>query len=180
MPMMPMTPGICASPTSPVAPVPEMPLRARETVVSNPMSIMKQMAVSKPMTPTPNPTPVPMPLPRCSRHVLQLAPEMQGMLARMSQPFLQTNHSSCPHLYQENGFFMPLVFKASNSDPDTLTFDEVMANTVNHQGWLEAAANEISALEAKGTWEEADILQAESKILTGTWVFSCHSHHTWN
>ena len=132
--MMPMTlgtPGIHASPTSPVAPVPEMPLRACETAVSNPMSITKQMAVSKPMTPTPNPTPVPMPLPRHLRRVLQLAPEMQGMLARTSQPFLQTNHSSCPHLYQENGFFMPLVFKASNSDLDTLTFGEAMADTVN-------------------------------------------------
>ena len=123
------------------------------------------MVVSKPMTP--------MPLPRCSRCMLQLAPEMQGMLARTSQPFLHTNHSSCPHLYQENGFFMPLVFKASKSDLDTLTFDEVMANTVNHQGWLEVASNEISILEAKGTWEEVDILQAESKILPGTWVFCC-------
>ena len=66
---------------------------------------------------------------------------------------------------------MPLMFKASTSDPDTLTFDEAMADTVNHQGWLEAAANEISALEAKGTWEEVNILQAESKILSGTWVF---------
>ena len=153
MPMMPMMPGIHASPTTPVAPVPEMPLQARETVVSNPMSIMKQMAVSKPMTPTPNPTPVHMPPPRCLRCVLLLAPEMQGMLARMSQPFLHTNHSSCPHLYQENGFFMPLLFKASNLDPDTLTFDEVMADTLNCQGWLEADVNEISALEAKGTWE---------------------------
>ena len=178
MPMTPGTsgtPGIHVSPTSPVAPVPEMPLQACETVVSDPMSITKQMAVSKPMTPTPNPTPVPTPLPRHSRHVLQLAPEMQGMLARTSQPFLQTNHSSCPHLYQENGFFTPLVFKASNSDPDTFTFDEAMADTVNCQGWLEAAVNEISALEAKGTWEEVDILQAESKILPGTWVF-CHKH----
>ena len=134
MPMMPGTPGIHASPTSPVVPVPETPLRAHETVVSDPMSITKQMAVSKPMTPTPHPTPVPTPLPRCSRHVLQLTPEMQGMLARMSQPFLQTNHSSCPHLYQENGFFTPLVFKASNSDLDTLPFDEVMADTVSHHG----------------------------------------------
>ena len=170
---MPMMPGIHASPTSPVAPVPEMPLRAHETAESDPMSITKQMAVSKPMTPTRNPTPVPMPLPRHSRHVLHLAPEMQGMLSRMSQRFLHTNHSSCPHLYQENGFFMPLVFKASNLDLDTLTFDEAMANTVNCQGWLEAAANEISALEAKGTWEEVNILQAESKILPGTWVFHC-------
>ena len=170
---MPMTPGIHASPTSPVAPVPEMPLRAHETVVSDPISITKQMAVSKPMTPTPNPTPVPMSPPRHLRRVLQLAPEMQGMLARMSQPFLHTNHSSCPHLYQDNGLFTPLVFKASKSDLDTLTFDEAMANITNCQGWTEAATNEISALEAKGTWEEVDILQAGSKILPRTWVF----HH---
>ena len=58
---------------------------------------------------------------------------------------------------------MCLVFKASNSDPDTLTFDEVMANITNCQGWLEAAMNETSALEAKGTWEEVDILEAESR-----------------
>ena len=66
-----------------------------------------------------------------------------------------------------------VVFMASNSDLDTLTFNEVMADTVNCQGWLEAVANEISALEAKGKWEEVDILQAESKILPGTWVFHC-------
>ena len=60
---------------------------------------------------------------------------------------------------------MPLVFKASNLDLDTLTFNEAMADTVNCLEWLEAAANEISSLEANGTWEEFDILQAESKIL---------------
>ena len=65
--MMPMTRGIRASPTSPVTPVPEMPLQARETAVSDPISITKQIAVSKPMTPTPNPTTVPMPPPRHSR-----------------------------------------------------------------------------------------------------------------
>ena len=173
--IMPMTPGMHAFPTSPVAPELTTPLQACETAVSDPISITKQTVVSKPMTPTPTPTPaVPTPPLQCSRCVLKLAPEMQGSnLAQASQPFLHSNHSSCPHLYQENGFVTPLVFKACNSDPDTLNFDEAMADIKNHQGWLEAATNEISTLEAKGTWEEVDILQAESRILPRTWVF-CH------
>ena len=36
---------------------------------------------------------------------------------------------------------------------------------------MKAASDEIEALEAKGTWEEVDLSDAETKILPGTWTF---------
>ena len=66
---------------------------------------------------------------------------------------------------------VPYCYKASNSDPDTLTFDQAMSD-IEHKGkWLQAAASEIAALESKGTWEEVPIAEAKTKILPGTWVF---------
>ena len=56
------------------------------------------------------------------------------------------------------------------SDPDTLTFDEAMADP-DQPKWLEAAEKEICFLEEKGTWVEGRINQATSKILPGAWVF---------
>ena len=58
------------------------------------------------------------------------------------------------------------------SDPDTLTFDEAMAD-LNRPEWLEATKKEIRSLEDKGTWVKAGIDQETSKILPGTWVFWC-------
>lgn len=79
--------------------------------------------------------------------------------------------SANSNLFQDSGLPAPYVYKAARSDPDTLNFDEAMADTENRQAWMDAAAKEISALEEKGTWEEVDISDAKSKVLPGTWVF---------
>jgi hypothetical protein len=64
------------------------------------------------------------------------------------------------------------VYKASNSDPDTLSFNEAM-NDVDSEEWRKAALKEIEQLEEKGTWREISIHEVPSgeTVLPGTWVF---------
>ena len=80
-------------------------------------------------------------------------------------------------VYNENGFPDPSLkmfqlHKASNSDPDTLTYDDAM-NDVDSSEWRKAALKEIQDLEGKGTWEEVSISEVppNETILPGTWVF---------
>ena len=65
---------------------------------------------------------------------------------------------------------LPFCFKASSSDPDTLSFDEAMSDP-DFPKWRLSADSEIRALESKKTWLEESIEKATSKILPGTWVF---------
>ena len=65
----------------------------------------------------------------------------------------------------------PMFFKAAATDPDTLSFDQALADVEHLDKWKEAAEKEIKSLEDKETWEEVDISEATSKILPGTWVF---------
>ena len=64
------------------------------------------------------------------------------------------------------------VYKASNADPDTLSFDEAMKD-VDSDEWRKAALKEIKELEGKGTWREVSVRDVPSgeTILPGTWVF---------
>ena len=63
------------------------------------------------------------------------------------------------------------AFKAATTDPDTLSFDQAMADTANVTRWMEAATKEIVSLEKNGTWREVAFEDAKTKILPGTWVF---------
>ena len=75
-------------------------------------------------------------------------------------------------IFEENGIVLsPTAFKAAPTDPDTLTFDQAMADTANVTKWMEAATKEIVNLEKNGTWKEVGIEDAKTKILPGTWVF---------
>ena len=69
------------------------------------------------------------------------------------------------------GICCPSVYKASASDPDTLTYDQALKDTANLEGWKQAAALEIGNLAKNGTWEEVPLSSAEAKVLPGTWVF---------
>ena len=64
------------------------------------------------------------------------------------------------------------VYKASNSDPDTLSFDEAMYD-VDVVEWRKASLTEITDLEKKETWVEVNIYDVPKgeTILPGTWVF---------
>ncbi|KAI2508011.1 hypothetical protein MHU86_6418 [Fragilaria crotonensis] len=65
----------------------------------------------------------------------------------------------------------PSSYKASVSDPDTLSFNEAMADRDNIEKWLKAANDEIQSLQKNGTWIEVPITEAKTRILPGTWVF---------
>jgi hypothetical protein len=67
--------------------------------------------------------------------------------------------------------FIPAAHVASNSDPDTLSYDEAMSDLDNKVEWQKSAVKEVLALVEKGTWDEVDISTAKSRILPGTWVF---------
>ena len=62
------------------------------------------------------------------------------------------------------------MLKAAASDPDTLTYDEILQDSELVE-WKKAATNEITSLEEKGTWEEVSTDQAQGTILPDTWVF---------
>ena len=87
-----------------------------------------------------------------------------------------TYDSNCMnyHLYhtllQQSNLCDLAICKAAASDPDTLSFDQILLEP-NLDQWKAAAQREIEALEAKGTWEEVPVEDATTRILPGTWVF---------
>jgi transposase InsO family protein len=88
----------------------------------------------------------------------------------MAHAFLVSAQPGLSHIYADNGITQPYAFKASNSDPDTLSYDEAMAD-VDRDKWIEAAIQEILSLEKEDTWTEVDIEEALSKVLPSQWVF---------
>jgi hypothetical protein len=67
-------------------------------------------------------------------------------------------------IYFANGLSPPYAFKVSNSDPDTLSYEEAMKD-VDKLKWIEAAEKEIKSLEDQDTWTEVDISDATSRVL---------------
>jgi hypothetical protein len=88
----------------------------------------------------------------------------------MNHAFLVADQPGFTAIYEINGITQPYVFKASHSDPDTLSYDEAMAD-VDRELWIKAAKKEIKSLEDQGTWTEVDISEATSRILPSQWVF---------
>jgi len=66
--------------------------------------------------------------------------------------------------------FEPNVFKASKSDPDTLTLEQALADKENYSKWLDALDKEITSLEEKGVWEEVLESEAKGDIVPTHWV----------
>ena len=81
-----------------------------------------------------------------------------------------------PHLYHhlltELGITDIQACKASLSEPDTLTYDQVLLDP-DIEEWKKNAHKEITQLESKDTCVEGPTSEATSKILPGTWVFCC-------
>jgi hypothetical protein len=73
-------------------------------------------------------------------------------------------------MYAANGLSQPYVYKASNTDPDTLSYEEVMKD-VDKSKWIAATEKEIKSLEDQNTWTEVDISEATSRVLPSQWVF---------
>ena len=66
----------------------------------------------------------------------------------------------------------PVIYKASKSDPDTLTLDQALSNPdpLEREAWLEACDKEIRELERMGAWEEVPAAEATTKIIPMHWV----------
>ena len=73
-------------------------------------------------------------------------------------------------IYEMNGLSQPYALKASNSDPDTLSYEQAMVD-VDRDMWIQAMKKEIASLEDHETWTEVDISEATSRILPSQWVF---------
>jgi hypothetical protein len=84
--------------------------------------------------------------------------------------FLVADQPGLKAIYETNGLVQPFAFKASNSDPDTLSYDEAMADP-DRDLWIGAAKKEIKSLEDHGTWTEVDASEATSRPLPSQWVF---------
>jgi hypothetical protein len=48
------------------------------------------------------------------------------------------------------------MYKASNLDPDVLSYDEAMRD-MDHDKWIESATKEIRELEQHGAWDEVPV-----------------------
>ena len=87
-----------------------------------------------------------------------------------------TSLSLNPHLHHllltEFGIADIQACEAALSDPDTLTYDQVLSDP-DIEEWKKSAHKEITQLESKDTWVEVPTSEATSKILPGTWVFHC-------
>ena len=81
-----------------------------------------------------------------------------------------------PHLHHllltELGITDIQACKAALSDPDTLTYDQVLFDP-DIEEWKKSTHKEVTQLESKDTWVEVPTSEATSKILPGTWVFHC-------
>ena len=62
--------------------------------------------------------------------------------------------------------------KAALSDPDTLTYDQVLLDPEIEE-WKKSTHKEITQLESKDKWVEVPTSEATSKIHPGTRVFDC-------
>jgi hypothetical protein len=71
----------------------------------------------------------------------------------------------------DSGCSTAFAFKASISDPDTMTYEQAMMDTEHVDEWLKCMEEEIKCFEEIGSWTEVDVSEAKSKIIPGTWVF---------
>jgi Reverse transcriptase (RNA-dependent DNA polymerase) len=69
-------------------------------------------------------------------------------------------------------FELASAFKANNTNPDLLSYEQAMAcGPEERERWIESAVEEIRKLESIDCWEEVPTSEATSKILPGTWAF---------
>ena len=158
-------------PATPISPV-HQPIFS-PVMEQTPMSETRETPVpdnsvtgaKSPMPPTSPPPPT---SPRRSNRI-RAAPQRLGYNNTQGHGYFA---SPSAWIFEENGIILsPTAFKAAASDPDTLSFDQAMADIEHVTKWMEAAAKEVASLEKNGTWKEVSMLEAKTKILPGTWVF---------
>ena len=158
-------------PATPISPVhqpvfsPVMEQTPMSETRETPVPDNSVTGAKSPMPPTSPPPPT---SPRRSNRI-RAAPQRLGYDNTQGHGYFA---SPSAWIFEENGIILsPTAFKAAASDPDTLSFDQAMADIEHVTKWMEAAAKEVASLEKNGTWKEVSMLEAKTKILPGTWVF---------
>jgi hypothetical protein len=105
--------------------------------------------------------------PRRSNHICA-APQCLGYNSTQGHGYFA---SPSAWIFEENGIILsPTAFKAAASDPDTLSFDQAMADIEHVTKWIEAAAKEVASLDKNGSWKEVRMLEAKTKKYYGSRV----------
>ena len=80
---------------------------------------------------------------------------------------------------EENGIILsPTAFKAAASDPDTLSFDQAMADIEHVTKWMEAAAKEVASLEKMEPGRKSVSLKLRLRFFQGLGYFGASDHLT--
>ncbi|KAI2509043.1 hypothetical protein MHU86_5419 [Fragilaria crotonensis] len=150
--------------TLPSSPTPIRPANESDKVSEQPVAPKATKAKSTPVKHEPR---------RSTRN--RSAPVRLGYDGQQGHGYMaEFDGTSLEWLYNEVAECLsppPSSYKASVSDPDTLSFSEAMADRDNIEKWLKAANDEIQSLQKNGTWIEVPITEAKTRILPGTWVF---------
>ena len=83
--------------------------------------------------------------------------------------FLVADLPGLATIYLLNGITQHYAYKSLNLDPDTLSYDEAMAD-VDRKIWIAAAKKESGSLDDHGTLTEVNVVEASSRILPCQWV----------
>jgi len=154
------------SPREPEPTVASLPSVEVRPTASDPVEIQATPPTT-PAAPLAPPAAVPSSVVRRSSRV-STAPSRLGYDGKQGHRYLAFD----PHammIYLANDIPAPSAFKV-NADPDTLTYDEAIADP-DRDCWLESMLVEITSLESKEAWDEVFTDEARTRILPGTWVF---------
>ncbi len=92
--------------------------------------------------------------------------EAEVNLVTLEEPLsLLSSESAWMDTPFDTPFYSPLVYKASKSDPDTMTLEQAMKDTEYVDEWKAAVIKEIRQLEDMGTWDEVPISEATGPII---------------
>lgn len=155
----------------PVAPImPREPVPVPREPLPAPIPRLPQIPLVIPPAYAALPDPLPL---RRSRRVTQGVPPAwhRAFQMNIAQAYVNSraDDSVSTHRFVE-------AYVASNSDPDTLRFDQAKLDA-DWLGFRDAMSMEISALEAEGTWDIVPRSAAgTNKILPGTWTFRRKRH----
>ena len=148
--------------------------------ISNPKSAVDfpDSSQRKPISPQRKPVLSPAMSPRAKRRIKQptrltYTHDKQSFthLASQSEPLVPHAHSYyCDKLLEGTDSSLHAYVVRPQVNPDIFDFDQAMASE-HKQKFIEAAEEEIRALEEFGCWDEIPLHKATTKVLPGTWAF---------
>lgn len=170
----PVSPAVTAHPTPPTLPV-QAPtpivqaptLEPAPVMVTQPTNVPKELLIAgKPPVVLEG---------RRSRRATNLYSDdnwrVEGNTIHWGDSLYEISPKTVADIYMAIGEDMPTdVYKASRTDPDTLTLEQALADTEFRDQWIACMEKEIQDLEAHGVWEEVPISDAKGDIIPTLWI----------